>query len=49
MGLGKGGQSLPVRSASEDRESHQRDAKNGWRGGGFEGRAIPTEHIYGWA
>ena len=26
----------------EDRESHQRDATSGWRGGRFEGRAIPT-------
>ena len=24
----------------EDRESHQRDATSGWRGGRFEGRAL---------
>jgi len=33
----------PCPNECEDRESHQRDAKNGWRGGGFEGRAIPPQ------
>ena len=38
----RGFESLPVRTNVRTGSPNQRDATNGWRGGGFEGRAIPT-------